>query len=907
MANTIISLVLKAKDEASSVLTGAFAKLTALAGAVAAAFTIKGVVEDLNEVDKIVNRLSMSTEEFSRGQYAAMQLAGVGAEQYGDALTEVRIKLEEWSSIQSGGATDFFEVMNLDVKEFMKLNPQDQMLKIAEAMKDMSASAQFTFLDQIGSDALRNLLPALRNGGEEFRKMLDQAEKFNLSISSYDAKAVRSLTAEFKNLGSISDSVFRKAFAGIAPELEVLVIFVRDKMLSISNSVDGPLKSIGDTFLGVLTSVIRSVSMLSRVKDGFDALFHGVKSGVLLFAQVFLTGMQGIENGVTAVMNSTDGVLRSSFSGFVQLVNNLFVKPIADAMAALGIDSVANKLSSVAKGIQEYSASINNNRANFQARNLQPTIDALGKMKEKSDAIMAQNIDLAINGTFDADGIVKELEENVKNKRLEIGAKVKSEEEIRENDISKGGDAKFQGANAAASAAVMATQAKLRADLAKAEIEGAMKNVEAKRDIELAGLEQRGRDENLSANKIAEMRFQIELDAAKSLSAQRQKLVQEDIKSLQQQIEAQRKILGVEQNDNARGTALSAISELEAEITRKRMEQKQIGADLVNQSALMKANRAAELGTLKAELEEIKKEAEFELRVIRGDSVGVELDKLNDEFSKTVKLMEEVGVDSTAVKDLLSSKKAQAELNEIEKQFAALKKKLESNAISPFDYMNQVKELEKKGTAQVEITGSEEVNERFTESVIKAKAEVFETGTIWNSLKDSMGTGFETAFSEWMSGTKSAKEAFSDMAQSVLMDIGKIIAKLMVQLAYQSMISAFSGGGAAAGVSGSSGLSGLLESLPFRHGGGDVPRMPNATKLGLRRDESLIIAQEGETVLTKKQQDAMKNQGGSAAPAVNVVNMLDSDQIARSVFEHSSFERNVINTLRANAEVVRSM
>lgn len=80
-------------------------------------------------------------------------------------LEEVRIKMEEWSSIQSGWATDFFEVMNLNVKEFQKLNPLDQLYKMSDVMEDIFASYRFTFLDQIGSDNLRNLLSLIKNGG----------------------------------------------------------------------------------------------------------------------------------------------------------------------------------------------------------------------------------------------------------------------------------------------------------------------------------------------------------------------------------------------------------------------------------------------------------------------------------------------------------------------------------------------------------------------------------------------------------------------------------------------------------------------------------------------------------------------------------------------------------------------
>lgn len=914
-ANTIISLVLRAKDEASNVLTGTAAKLTALFAAFAGGAAIHKTVEDLTEMDKIAQRLSLSIEDLTAGQYAAFKLAGVSAEDYADSLAEVRIKMEEWSSIQAGGATDFFEIMNVNVKEFMKLDPQEQLLKIAETMKDMSASAQFTFLDQMGSDAMRNLLPALKDGGTEFRKMLEQAKQYNLVISSFDAKAVRSLNTEFQTLGKIADSSFRKAFANIAPELQALVEIVKEKMLGMSEGTQAPLNSIGETFKNVINGMIDGVDFLAKLKDSFDIAFHGMKSIVLVFAEAFVMSMQGFENAATISMNATEKVLREAFAGFVQLINNAFIKPISSALKLVGAGDLSNQLNQISDAANNYAIALNKKGPAFEARNLQPTINKLRELREESNNLVKENINLVVNGTFDAESLKRDYSEKVTSIENDLAIKVKTEEQEKKRDIAKGGDAKFNAANAAAAAAQAASQAKLLADLAKAEIEAKIKNIENKRDLDLAGLEQRARDEGLSANKIADMRLKLELDSAREISTQRKKLIDEDIKSLEAQIAAQGKILAVELNDGARGGALTAIKDLEAEITRKRLEQKQIGADLVAQSAILKANRAAELGNLKAELEKIKEEAELELRVIRGDSVGVELDRLESQWKDTVRDMEEVGVDSTAVKDLLSAKKAEIELNDIENKFADLKKKLETNKISPFEYLKEVGELEKKGTEKTAEVGNPERADRFAEAAKEAKAEVFELESIMEKVGDSMTSGFENAFSELISGSKSAKEAFADMAQSVLMDIGKIIAKLVIQLAYQSMISALSGGSSsAAGAGGSgggfmSGLSGLFGSLPKFHTGGVIGI--GADNYGLKPDEALIVAQKGEEMITEKDPRHRKNAGNGgnsgAAPNVTVVNQIDNNAIARSTFEHPSWESSVLNVIKSNPEVVRSV
>jgi len=916
--NTVISLVLKAKDQASGVLTGAAAKITALMAAFGGSVAINKALEDLTEMDKVAQRLSMSVEELGAGQYAAFKLAGVGAEEYADAITEVRIKMEEWSSINSGGATDFFEIMKTDVQEFMKLNPQDQFLKIADTMKDMSESAQFTFLDQIGSDVLRNMLPAIKQGGDEFRRTMEQAQKYNQVVSNIDAKAIRSLNTEFQMLGKIADGTFKKAFSGIAPELQALVQIVQEKMLEISGAANGPISSIGDTFIEMVETVLRQVSILARVKDTFDVLFYTLKSSALLFVAVFLTGMQEIGDGVVKVMNGVEKTLRSAFAGFIALVNNALIKPTAQNLGALGFDDMANKLNAASLNLEKYRNDIKSKPPTLQAPDIRPTIKKLKELKEESDKALGDNIDLVIKGTFDDKAAMEAIVKRRDAIRADQAKELADEEKHRKETLAKGGDAKFGAANATSAAAIASSQAKLRADLARADIESTIQTIESKKEIELAGLDERARLEGLSANKIADLRLEIELEAAQKINEQRRKSIDEDIKELQVQIEGQRSILSQEASDAGRGGAAAAIAELEAEITRKKREQVALNGELVNQSALLKANRAAELGTLKAELKEINEQAKLELRILRGDSVSVELEKVEKELGQTVKDMEEVGLDSDVVKNLLSAKLAEIELNDIESQFESLKKKLEKRKISPFEYLNQVGELEQKGAGKAEEVGDPDRVEAFAEAAKNARAEVFDLDKMVSNAADSLTSGLEGLFGDFISGTKSAKEAFSDFAQGVLMDIGKMIGKLLVQLAIQSMLSAFSGGTSTAA---SGAFSGLLNA-GVNHSGGlagsgnrrrlapagwfsGAPKYHTGGVVGLKANEVPIVAERGEEILTESDPRHRKNQGKNSSvkeekQPINVINMLDNSAIARAALESPEGERMVLNIIKAN-------
>ena len=94
---------------------------------------------------------------------------------------------------------------------------------------------------------------------------------------------------------------------------------------------------------------------------------------------------------------------------------------------------------------------------------------------------------------------------------------------------------------------------------------------------------------------------------------------------------------------------------------------------------------------------------------------------------------------------------------------------------------------------------------------------MFDLQTLTDNVSTSLQGGLEGLFTDFISGTKSAKEAFSDFAQGVLTEVSKIIAKLLIQLAIQSMLSAYTGGASA----GAGSLMGML-GAGVQHSGGGI-------------------------------------------------------------------------------------
>ncbi|UUC20554.1 phage tail tape measure protein [Pseudomonas asiatica] len=920
-ANAVINLVLKAKDQASSVLTGTAAKVTALVASFAGAVAIKETVHNLTELDFAAKRLGISMQDLTAAQYAAFNGANVSPDQLIDALDEVRIKVEEFSSIGSGGAVDFFEVLNVDVEKFNKLNPLEQLEKISESLKGMSDNSSFTFLDQIGSDPLRNLLPVLRDGGSEFKRLMEEAKRFNLTLSDTETISVSQLGKAFSQLGNVGSTAFSKVFAGLSPQIAAAVQLITEAIVGISNDIDKPVKSIGDKFADVFAGILGGMVFAGKIKDTFDVVFSFLGEGFLFVVELFMRGLTTIDEGFVKAANSMTNIFRAGFSVIVGLFNTQVVQPIKNFTDAFNMTSASEKMDRFQKKVLAIQASARKPIVVAKREQIEPVIEAVEGLRKKLHEVGKENFNI-LNSDADQKA-ADELLNKFKTQIVKNEDATQKELDARRDKSSQKNIAKLQTKNVEAAANIAATQAKLQAELAKKEIDITISKLETKKQIELSALQERARLENLSAVQVADEKFRIEMEAAKKLSEQKRRALDLDIKALQGSLAGQQKLLGVTQNLNDRPGILAAINQLEADITSKRADQATIGAELVNQASLLKAERAAELGVIKQQLQQIKDDAQIELLAIGGDQFSADIKKIEADFKETIKNMESLGDDSTAIQKLINAKKAQAEMAEIERQYANLKSKLEKHQISPMDYLDQANQLEERGNKAAEVTGNPADLDKVRDAAKAARAEVFDLATLTDTVSDSLQGGLEGLFTDFISGTKSAKEAFSDFAQGVLTEVSKIIAKLLIQLAVQSMLNAYTGGA-------SSGASGLMNMVGLKHGGGLIggaggmsryasmslfagaPPYHTGGVIGLKPNEIPIIALKGEEMLTESDPRHRKNLGKgrsspvSQEPRFTINNILDAPSLA-SAMEGAEGERMVMNHIRANRSEIKNL
>ncbi len=176
-------------------------------------------------------------------------------------------------------------------------------------------------------------------------------------------------------------------------------------------------------------------------------------------------------------------------------------------------------------------------------------------------------------------------------------------------------------------------------------------------------------------------------------------------------------------------------------------------------------------------------------------------------------------------------------------------------------------------------------------------------------ISQSIAQNMTQALTSWIDGSKSASEAFGDMAKAIINDILQIILKLMIQYAIQSALGMVVGTPTVGAV--------------VKHEGGDAStgprrgigastftgaaRLHNGGMVGLKEGEVPAILEKGEQVLTREQARQQKKDltgEGNASKTQNlqILNVTDP----RSIGEYISANPDIIvNTIGRRAPEIR--
>jgi len=292
------------------------------------------------EVENLSRLSNLTTDEFQR--YAAgAKLLGIEQEKLSDIFKDTNDKIGDFLQTGGGPLIDFFEniapKVGVTADQFRDLSgPKALELYVTSLQKaNVSQNEMTFFLEAIASDATA-LAPLLRDNGEGFKFLGDQAARTGAIMGEEALEAAKNLNASLFITGQTALGFKNTLVGELLPTLADLSISFNDV------STDGAIAA------GVGTFIADSMRAVAKVAVGttatFDLLGKAI-GGYSLIAKEVLTF--GDISGVSAIVNRD---LKETALEYAQFLEN-----IDDAGNANNIPESIEQIKSLFKASEELS------------------------------------------------------------------------------------------------------------------------------------------------------------------------------------------------------------------------------------------------------------------------------------------------------------------------------------------------------------------------------------------------------------------------------------------------------------------------------------------------------------------------------------------------------------------------
>lgn len=238
---------------------------TAALGASVATLTIfsKRQADAARDITTTAEAIGISAQRLQEWQIAGKQF-NIEGEKISDVLKDVTEKVGEFSATGGGEAADVFKQLNLSIRDFRDLSPDQQLLKLAEAISQVdSRSEQVSYLEQLADDASR-LLPLLDNNAEALRRIAADAQARGAIYSDADLAKLAKADQIYNQIDIKLQGLANRVGAELAPTMARAT----DAILDLFDSGDK-----GEQLLSLFKRLITSsTDFLTRLANNSDAV-----------------------------------------------------------------------------------------------------------------------------------------------------------------------------------------------------------------------------------------------------------------------------------------------------------------------------------------------------------------------------------------------------------------------------------------------------------------------------------------------------------------------------------------------------------------------------------------------------------------------------------------------------------
>lgn len=266
---------------------------TVLAGVVAGAGfgKITGLLEGLDELGKLNDKLGGSVEQLSRWRFVADK-AGIANATFAKGLQKMRINMSMAARLGKGEQFEAFRNLNIDAEKFMQMDFDGQLKRLAVQFNKVdNESRKIDLANAIFGGRATEFLQMFRMGIEGIESELAKADLFgavrtkqetNLAAAQVDA--FTDMNVAFKSLGETIALKLAPSLQASAEKMTKLALAISAHMGPISEYI-GKAKRITDKLSGL--------SGASVPGNMITAFTKSQESGTSFFTELMRAQLQG--------------------------------------------------------------------------------------------------------------------------------------------------------------------------------------------------------------------------------------------------------------------------------------------------------------------------------------------------------------------------------------------------------------------------------------------------------------------------------------------------------------------------------------------------------------------------------------------------------------------------------------
>ena len=250
--------------------------LTFAAGALTGALglMVKSQVDSVRETKRWSKMLDISETSLSSLTVVGKRF-NVSLDDVASGMSDMSLKITD----AANGAKPFEEILNkigLNSADLIKLKPDQQFLKLADAISAADSELKKFALDELGSDPLLRMIGMLDQGSDGLKAMMKDVEDLGQSMSASDFRKMSELSESIMEANIELEAATKTMVTRMAPALSAIVKLTTLTSKGLGEMADAAFSS-GDEMTNLTERAGKLAGMISQVEEELASTQAGEK------------------------------------------------------------------------------------------------------------------------------------------------------------------------------------------------------------------------------------------------------------------------------------------------------------------------------------------------------------------------------------------------------------------------------------------------------------------------------------------------------------------------------------------------------------------------------------------------------------------------------------------------------